>query len=183
MWPQIKEKIISKIPKKEFYFASQLTSDQMFSQMMDFLNHFAKVLGCDTFSVNYTPINLGFICVILLFILVSVEHVYWLYINRNDTMEIMLLLISLSHIPQGAIRIYSFIIRRENLLDVFGQMKEFHQKYYTPITKKVMEESVLRSCNLCLLLSIITVGGGALVALYPVATYYSTGDYKILSRI
>jgi hypothetical protein len=176
MWPQIKEKIISKIPNKEFYFASKLTSDQMFSEMMDFLNYFAKVLGSDAFSVNYTPINLGFICVILLFVLVSVEHVYWLYINRNDTMEIMLLLISLSHIPQGAIRVYSFIIRRDNLLDVFGRMKEFHQKYYTPITKKVMEESVLRSCNLCLLLTIITVGGGALVALYPFATYFDTGD-------
>jgi hypothetical protein len=175
MWRKFKEKIINKIPTKQFYFEPNYTSDQMFSEMMNFLNYFAKVLGSDTFSVDFTRTNFVFIFLLLYFILMVVEHAYWLHINRNDTMEIMLLLISLPHIPQGAIRVYSFIIRRNNLLDVFGRMKEFHQKYYTPITRKVMEESVLRSCNLCLLLSIITVGGGALVALYPLAIYFSSG--------
>lgn len=176
MTSEIKQKILSKIPTKDFYFKPNLTPYIMFADMMDFLNYSAKTIGADAFSVNFTPINPKFMLSVIFFGLIVLEHFYWIYVNFNDFSELMLILISAPILPQGFIRIYSFIIRHDKLLDVFGKMKEFYLKYYTPITRKVMEESVVRSCNLCMLLTILTCGGCLLVILYPVVVYYVSGN-------
>lgn len=178
MWIKLKEKVIDKIPKKDFYFPSNYTSHEMFRDMMDFLNYSAKIMGSDAFSTDFTPANSVFIFIVFYFTSLIIEHFYGIYCNRNNTIELIYVLITLPALPQTAIRMYSFMMRRDKLLDVFEQMNEFHLRYYTPVTRKVMEESVLRSCNLCLFLTMLIMCAGFIVAIYPVIFYIYSGKFN-----
>lgn len=178
MLQQVKEKIAEKIPQKEFYFPQNFNSFEMYRDMMGFLNYFAKCIGCDAFSVDYTAKNSIFISSIIFSILFLIEHAYWIYHNFNNAMELMFILTTLPFLPQGAVRIWAFIVNRDKLIDVFLRMREFHEKYYSPLTRRVLEESVVRSCNLCILLSAVMSSGAFFIAIYPGIVYAVSGKFK-----
>lgn len=174
MLEKIKEKLI---PKKTFYFKSQnYNSLEMFREMLLFLNSFAKILGCNTFTPGYSPINPVFIIIMTFMFSLIAEHFYCIYIYRDDSYKMIFCILSVPTIIQAAVKIYSFIINRDKLYIIFSHVDTFHQTFYEATTRKVMEECIMNSCHLCLVLSILMITGGVLVLSYPVLFYVIFGE-------
>ena len=125
------DKIIKKItPKKTFYFKSdKYNSFEMFREMLSGLNNLAKVVGGDAFSINYTPANPAFVIMITFLISIIIEHIYWIYYNRNDATQLIFCIITAPTIAQSLMKTYSFIIQRSKLHEVFSFVEKFHEIY------------------------------------------------------
>lgn len=175
------DKIINKLtPKKTFYFKSdKYNSFEMFREMLSGLNNLAKVIGSDAFSINYTPANPAFVLMITYFLSIIIENIYWIYYYRDDATQLIFCIISVPSLGQSLMKIYSFIIHRSKLYEIFSFVEKFHETYYEASTKKVMEECVLRSCHLCLVLALLLISGGFLIIIYPGIIYLFTG-HKVL---
>lgn len=168
------------IPKKSFYFKNEkLNSSEMFREMLSRLNSFAKILGANAFTPNYTPLNPIFVTLLFYVVSLTFEQFYSIYRYRNDTGQMILCIITLPSIIQSYVRVYSFIVNRSKLLNIFSFVEEFHKNYNSFENKKVMEEAIMNCCNLCLVLSLIMTVAGVLIIFYPVIYYLIVG-HKIL---
>lgn len=160
------------LPSKTTYFSSKNYSGlEMYRDMLIKLNCAAKFIGCDVFSLNHTLYSPQMIFVLNLILFTTIENFVFIYENRNDHVQCIFGLIVTPAITQTFFRLYSFIVKKEKLIDVFYRMDKFYQSYSENWSKEIIEKNVLNSCHVGLFLTLLLLAGCIFVIIYPALIY------------
>ena len=166
MWNKIK------LPTKLTYFSSEkLSASEMYREMLTKLNKFAKIMGCNAFSANYTAWNTKLLGVVILLGTLMAENLTFVYSNRNDIAQCIFGLTFFLSFIQTLTRLYSFIFKRDILVDVFDRIDIFYLLNDKEWSTTILEKNVLNSCHIGLFLSALLFGGAILISVYPLVIY------------
>lgn len=169
-----------KLPSKRTYFSSESYSGlEMYRDMLIKLNYFARIIGCDAFSPEYNSYNRNFMILICFVTTIAIENTFFIYENKKDISQCIFGLIVTLAIVQSFSRVYSFLVRKDKLVDVFYRMDKFYQSYNENWSKEIIEKNVLNSCHVGLFLSLLLILGSFFIIIYPAFMYLAFGQVTL----
>jgi hypothetical protein len=101
----------------------------------------------------------------------TAENLTFIYSNFDNIAQCIFGLTFFLAIIQVFTRLYSFIFKREKLVDVFDRIDIFYLMNDKEWSKSILEKNVLNSCHIGLFLSTMLFGGAVLITIYPLIVY------------
>ena len=168
-----------KKPTKSFFFKANEEAYEMFQKSMDsYARFFCRVIGVDVLSESF---HLNFATYFLFidlmsFFIISFQNIYSF---RNDFIRSTFCILTLGMGFQGAIKLYTFVFRRPDILQLYDLIIFFQKSVKSFKIKNALENSVLNSCIAALILIPMYIMSGILMFIYPIVYYMIYGE-KIL---
>ena len=167
-------------PTKSFFFKAHEKADEMFRKSLKkTVAPFFRCVGWNIFSTNFTVHT--FIFYGLFFDIVSyfIINFYNIYLFREDFIRSTFCVVTLGMGFQGAIKLYTFVFRRSDMLRLHDLIVIFQQSVTSLEIQKALENSVINSCSAALFLIPAYIISATLMFIYPIV-YYIIYDEKIL---
>ena len=169
-----------KKPTKSFFFKSNEQADEMFKKSLKItFGTFCRLIGCDIFSDKFTVhtfLFYGLVIDLISYLIISFQNIYSF---RNDFIRSTFCVVTLGMGFQGAIKLYTFIFHRSDMLKYYDLTVLFQQSVQNFKIKNTLENSVLNSCIAALILIPMYLVCAILVFIYPIV-YYMIISEKIL---
>jgi hypothetical protein len=169
-----------KIPSKATYFKSEtVSSTEMFEKLIKAVNFIASFIGCHTMSPHFSFKNFMLIALfvdLVTYLAISFQNIYAF---RDDFERQIFCVATLGMGFQGAIKLYTFVFNRENILKLAELAENFHKSSNDVKAVKSFEKWMLTFCHVGSLFAVAYFGCGFLVFCYPMIFYLIFGK-KIL---
>ena len=167
-------------PTKCFFFKAHEKADEMFRKSLkNTVSLFCRFIGCDIFSTKFTIHTFLFYGLFFDLISYSLISIYNIYLFRNDFIRSTFCVVTLGMGFQGAIKLYTFIFHRSDMLRLYDLIVLFQQSVQNFKIKNALENSVINSCIASLVLIPMYLACGILMFIYPLV-YYLLFDKRIL---
>ena len=167
-------------PTKCFFFKAHEKADEMFGKSLEkTVTPFFQCIGWDIFSTKFTVYSLFFCAVIFDMITYLIISIYNIYLFREDFIRSTFCVVTLGMGFQGSIKLYTFVFRRPDMLQLYDLIVLFQQSVHSCKIHNALENSVINSCTAALILIPTYMVCAFMVFIYPLV-YYIIYDEKIL---
>ncbi|CAG9798548.1 unnamed protein product [Chironomus riparius] len=167
--------VVSKI----FKVTELSTSREIYDQIVNFLDWSFKFIGCGILSTDFKFTNPLLMILLLDFVTYIPINIYDVYLFRDDFIRDMFCLVTLGNGFQGGIKLYTFIMQRDNLLEIFSTAEEFIEDMKNRDCSEKFKKWLIISCHIILGVVILFLLGGALVFIYPAVVYIFIGKITL----
>jgi hypothetical protein len=171
---------IVKIPTKTTYFKSgSISSTEMFQKIIEVMNFIGSFIGYNFFSKNFSFKNFMLIVVfvdLVTYLAISFQNIYAF---RDDFVRQIFCVATLGMGFQCAIKLYTFVFNRDNILKLAELAENFHKSSNDVKAIKSFEKWMLVCCHVGSLLAISYFSCAFLAFCYPMIFYLIFGK-KIL---
>ena len=154
------------------------TSREIYSQIVNTINWQLRFIGCHIFSTDFSYLNPWLLVLILDFITYVPINIYDVYLFRDDFIRDMFCLVTLGNGFQGGIKLYTFVLQRNNLLEIFSTAEEFivDMENRDCSEKFKFKKWLIISCHVIFGLSALFLFAGVLILIYPAIVYILIGE-------
>ena len=167
-------------PNKSFFFKAHEEADEMLRKSFKItVRIFCRLIGCDIFLKKFSVHTFMFYCLFFDLISYSFISIYNIYLFREDFIRSTFCVVTLGMGFQGAIKLYTFVFHRSDMLRLYDLIVIFQQSVTSLEIKNALENSVLNVCIASLVLIPTYVVSGVLMFIYPIV-YYMVYNEKIL---
>ena len=164
--------IVSKI----FKVNELSTTYEIYKKMVHFLNWSFSLIGCNILSTDFNYMKPWILILILDLITYVPINIYDVYLFRNDFIRDMFCLVTLGNGFQGGIKLYTFILQRNNLLEIFSTAEEFIVDMKNRECSEKFKKWLIISCHVIFGLSALFLFAGVLILIYPAIVYILIGE-------
>ncbi|CAO1305632.1 unnamed protein product [Diamesa serratosioi] len=169
-----------KKPSKSFFFKANERADEMYTKSLESsVRRYSRIIGCDIFDEAFTSNKPIFYLLFMDMISFFTISFYNIYLFRDDFIRSTFCVLTLGMGFQGAIKLYTFVFHRSDLIKVNEIVVQFQQSAKSPKIKDALELSVVNSCTAGLVLTPMYITSGILMFSYPIVYYLFFGE-KIL---
>ena len=116
-----------KKPTKSFFFTDNEEADKMFEKSLVVAEKFSRQIGCGVFSKTFTTKTILFCALVIDLISYLIISVYNIYLFRNDFIRSTFCVVTLGMGFQGAIKLYTFVFHRSDILKLCDLIVVFQQ--------------------------------------------------------
>lgn len=168
------------LPTKKFYFKTEAVSTaDMFQTTVKFANFIGRSIGVNILDTDFSNWNL-----LLLFnyfdmvtyFMISFENIYSF---RDELERQVFCVVTLGMGFQVAVKLYTFIFKRSEILELISMTKNFCGSSNDVRAKQCSEKWILISCHLGAFVGFLFFGCALLMFSYPFIYYGIMGE-KIL---
>lgn len=161
-----------KVPSKSTYFSSNvITHSQMFDELMARLMDCAKIVGSDILNPNYQIVNLAFIISFIMIIFMIFISIYDAYLFRKDLVRCAFCLLNLSATFQAVTKIYTFLVLRENHVELNKISQKIHGDSKTLKSSEIFEKWMMIAAHMGGFMTVMYLIVGSLISIYPIIFY------------
>ena len=166
-----------KKPSKTFFFKVDDQADEMFRKALEMTDIFTRRMGCDIFSETFTVKTFLFYALVTNMFLYFIISFYNIYIFRDDLIRSTFCVVTLGMGFQGAIKLYTFIYHRSNMLQLSELIICFQKSVKNLAIKEALENSVI-NCFIVgyLVLAPIYIASAFIIFMYPIVFYMVFGE-------
>ncbi|CAO1360022.1 unnamed protein product [Diamesa hyperborea] len=165
-----------KTARKEKYFKNNESSVKMFQKTIETVNYCGGLIGCNIHTPNYTVHCVLFYILLLDLVTYLSVNFYSVYIFRNDFVSSTFCVVTLGMGFQGAIKLYTFIFHRSDMLKICSKIENIHKSATNTKIKNVLEQNVIYTCMAGSFLIPLYTMSGILMFIYPIAYYALYGE-------
>lgn len=144
----------------------------MFFKIVGFVSSVGRLIGAHIFSPDYKTMSPALLIIffdLITYLMISVQNIYMF---REDFVRVVFCTVTLGMGFQGAIKLYTFIVRRPGILKLAELVERFYEHSTTDrIIDEIFQSWNLIFCHASILGMIIFYGCTILTFLFPVVYY------------